>query len=418
MTVHGLMNGTTYYFQVRAVNDLDCTVSGRTDGCNEGQESLEVDATPFGKPVTRVDLTMATPGDRRVTLEWDPVPDPPTEELSGFQYRQKAGGGYGSWLDIRNSDASTTTHVVAGLTNGTTYTFQVRAANSSGGGLVSNERSAVPSTTPGAPTLTATAGDKEVRLTWTPAASGGGRITKYECRLRIGADEYLDPPCVVGKSLSASATSLTLTDEDVVAVVNDDDVVITNGTTYTFQVRAVNARPDVGEGIGDWSNEASARPTDTSGERSYTISATIDGKSWAKASPPSPVTLLATVEVNPRLTAQSTTLWVDVDGAGVNVPDGGTTVEFGPTNSSRDASFRVTPSSAGYLTIALFTTADEAAVDDGANALAVTRVEIRPRETRDPPTGLEARRGDGEVTLSWATDAFAQDVFVYRVGLG
>ena len=61
------------------------------------------------------------------------------------------------------------THVVSGLTNGTTYTFQVRAVNSSGGGLASDERSAVPSTTPGAPTLTATAGDEEVRLTWTPA---------------------------------------------------------------------------------------------------------------------------------------------------------------------------------------------------------------------------------------------------------
>ena len=31
-------------------------------------------------------------------------------------------------------------------------------------------------------------------------------------------------------------------------------------------------------------------------------------------------------------------------------------------------------------------------------------MEIRPGSTPDPPTGLEATRGDGEVTLSWATD--------------
>ena len=118
---------------------------------------------------------------------------PPADDVSGFQYHQKAGvGGYGNWIDVRNSDASTTKHVVTGLTNGTTYRFEVRAVNSSGGGLESNELSAVPSITPGAPTLTATAGDKQVRLTWTPAADGGRRIIRYECRLRIGAEDYAD----------------------------------------------------------------------------------------------------------------------------------------------------------------------------------------------------------------------------------
>ena len=66
-------------------------------------------------------------------------------------------------------------------------------------------------------------------------------------------------------------------------------------------------------GDGDWSNEATARPTDGSGtQRTFTISATIDGKSWARASS-TPATILATVEVNPRYTAPSTPLWVSVN---------------------------------------------------------------------------------------------------------
>ena len=402
VTVHGLTNGTTYYFRVRAVNDLGCTAT-ETAGC--GQPSLEESATPFGTPVTRVTLDSAmSDEDGRVRLRWvtDPTTPPDTDELSGFQYRQKAGGGYGSWSDVRNSDATFRTHVVAGLTNGTTYTFQVRAANSSGGGLASNERSAVPSTTPGAPTLTATAGDEEVRLTWTPADDGGRRILRYECRMRTGAGPYSDPPSCAGKSLGASATSLTLTDDDGIA----------NRTTYTFQVRAVNDRENTtettpgaanGDGDGDWSKEDSARPTDTSGERSYTISATIDGKSWAKAGAES--TLHATVEVNPRFTAQTTPLHVGLSGAAT----GGGPVVFGPTNSSRDVSFTETWSSAGYITVALLT----ASTDDLANALAVTRVEIRSADTPDPPMGLEATRGNGEVTLSWATDADADD-YEYR----
>ena len=170
VTVYGLDNGATYYFRVRAVNDLGCSAT-EMGGC--GQPSLEVSARPFGPPKTRVTLTEAESyQDRRVKLEWSIV-DPPglvdTDELSGFRYRQKAAGGdYGGWIDARNTDASDREHDVGGLTNGTTYTFQVQAVNSAGGGLASNERSAVPATTPGVPTLAAAAGDDEVTLTWTP----------------------------------------------------------------------------------------------------------------------------------------------------------------------------------------------------------------------------------------------------------
>ena len=388
-----LTNGTTYYFQVRAVNGVDCD-DDADDPC--GQASLEVSATPFGTPTTLVNLTEPPAPedmreDRRVTLTWstDPTPPRPGDKLSGFQYRQKAGGGYGRWIDVRNSNASTTTHVVGGLTNGTTYTFQVRAVNSSGGGLASNERSAAPSTTPGVPTtLTATAGDKQVGLTWTAASDGGRRISGYECQRRSGAGGY--GPCTA-RSISASATSLTLTDEDVPPIAND--------TTYTFQVRAVN-----GNGDGDWSNEASARPTDDPSDRSYTISATIDGKSWAKAGGSNP--LRATVEVNPRFTAQSTSLWVSVSGASITAET--EEVMFGPTDSRRDASFDVNPTfneSSPYITVALLPASDDDPTVVNSNldtALAVTNVEVRPITTPEPPAGLEATRGDGEVTLSWA----------------
>ena len=206
VTVYGLTNGTTYDFKVRAVNRL--MISGGQEVDGPGQESLEVSAKPLGKPLTEVNLAEAkSDEDSRVELIWtltNTPPSPSDDDVSGFQYHQKAGGGYGSWIDIRNSDATTRNHFVTGLTNGTTYTFEVRAVNSSGGGLASNEESAVPSIPPGAPTnLTATAGDKEVRLTWT-APRGRWRQAHPQVRMRNeGRRRRLPASSNVGRASAA-----------------------------------------------------------------------------------------------------------------------------------------------------------------------------------------------------------------------
>ena len=68
----------------------------------------------------------ATAGDGRVTLSWD---DSGNSNISKYQYRQGSGSPlvWESWMDISNSGATTTTYTVTGLTNGTEYSFQVRA---------------------------------------------------------------------------------------------------------------------------------------------------------------------------------------------------------------------------------------------------------------------------------------------------
>ena len=57
VTVYGLDNGATYYFRVRAVNDLGCSATDmdERDGC--GQPSLEVSARPFGPPELRASFS-------------------------------------------------------------------------------------------------------------------------------------------------------------------------------------------------------------------------------------------------------------------------------------------------------------------------------------------------------------------------
>ena len=92
---------------------------------------------------------------------------------------------------------------------------------------------------PGAPvSLAAQGGNGVVQLAWqAPGSDGGSQITGY--RLYRGSD-----PADKGLLQTVSGTSFS-------------DTTVTNGTTYYYEVSAVNA---VGEG--PHSNEASATPTD------------------------------------------------------------------------------------------------------------------------------------------------------------
>ena len=79
---------------------------------------------PPGKPAG---LT-ATPGNAEVALRWT---DPGDSSITKYQYQQRAGivGAWGTWMDISGSGATTTSHTVTGLDNGTAYAFRVRAVN-------------------------------------------------------------------------------------------------------------------------------------------------------------------------------------------------------------------------------------------------------------------------------------------------
>ena len=96
--------------------------------------------------------------------------------------------------------------------------------NSVGESARSLERSALPATTAGAPTLTsATAGDGKIDLAWTAPSNGGSAITGY--RIYRGTTSG-------SETLLTNAGGSTTTYTDTSA---------TNGTTYYYEVSAVNA---------------------------------------------------------------------------------------------------------------------------------------------------------------------------------
>ena len=122
-------------------------------------------------------------------------------------------------------DGATLSCVVTGLTNGTGYTFTVVAVNAVGNSLPSTASSSVTpngvASAPGAPTsVTASAGDAQVVLSWiAPSFTGGVAITSYS---------VTSTPSGFTCSVSAPTTSCTITG-------------LINATSYVFTVIATNA---------------------------------------------------------------------------------------------------------------------------------------------------------------------------------
>ena len=96
----------------------------------------------------------ATAGNGQATLSWTAIAG-----VSGWEYQQDSG----SWTAIAGSGASTSSHIVTSLTNGTAYDFKVRAFVGAGGARVDGRESDAVSVTPaGSGSATATPGRDKV----------------------------------------------------------------------------------------------------------------------------------------------------------------------------------------------------------------------------------------------------------------
>jgi fibronectin type 3 domain-containing protein len=209
----GLVNGVRYYYRVSAVNAV-----------GEGQKSSEVSATPMAVLAPPNSITVS-PSDSSILLSWNPPANTGGSNVSS--YRIYRGTSEGTLLFL--ASVTNTSYQDTGLTNGEMYYYKISTVNSVNEGTQSPLVSTIPFTYPSVPlSLNAVAGDGNVSLSWSaPSSNGGSALLCYHIywsESRTGPWTMID---TLNTDLVYNQTGLT----------NDD--------TYYYQVAAVNA---AGEG--------------------------------------------------------------------------------------------------------------------------------------------------------------------------
>ena len=221
---------TTFEFEVRAIND-------NGNGAESDPATATIDVPD------NIALSMATVGNRQVTLTWS-TPNNNGSAILRYQY----------WVydnvtetfvvpentTIPNSDADTTSFTITGLTNGVTYTVVIKAVNTVGAPDDDPGSYTPMAGPPGKPSVTVQSRVAALYVSWTLEDDGGSNITEYQVQWKSGAQSF---------DSSRQQAGLTGTNTRIENLIN--------GTEYDVQVRAMNSA-----GWGEWSDIDSGTPVE------------------------------------------------------------------------------------------------------------------------------------------------------------
>ncbi len=224
-TLTGLAEGTTYRVRVRAVN-----IAGES-----GWSATDTATTPT-RPETPTNLAVTPTGPDTLSATWTAPVSP--SGITGYTVQRctAAANQDGTWRCVSGysnaGTAATTSHEITGLNGSTAYLVRVQAFNAAGSsGWVTAASGATtdPPTRPDAPTgFTATAGNRQIRLTWTAPPARGARIQGYTITCTSGlTGTHVCDRTDGTNTYTTTGTSRTITG-------------LTNGTEYSFTLSATN----------------------------------------------------------------------------------------------------------------------------------------------------------------------------------
>ncbi len=216
--------------------DNDANVTPSTPDTVTGSFTLTVQDAPDTPDAPTVQVTPNTSGSLNVT--WT-APGHNNSPITDYELQHRAMGD-ATWMHTRNL-GTRTSQTFGGLTNGTTYEFQVRARNAIDWSGWSDIATGVPMLSgalpdvPDAPTVTTGKTQGTLDVSWKAPNSNGSSILDYGLRYRVrGSADWTVKAAVTGTSTTLSGLPAS--------------------TTYEVQVRARNAN-----GSSDWSKSGTGR---------------------------------------------------------------------------------------------------------------------------------------------------------------
>ena len=229
-TVSGLTNGMEYNFRIKAGDNVG----------NWSEYSVVVSGTPIDKilPAAPVGLKVSSVNDGSAVLVWTANGE---TDLASYQLEYKLNTA-ASWNAIM-VDKAAVTYTVTGLTNGASYSFRLKAIDTS------NNSSTYSAIVNGAPIdkmppaipvglVVSSENDKQIVLTWT--ANTETDLGAYQLEHKKSATSKWTVVAV-----PMSATSYTING-------------LTNGTLYNFRIKA----KDTAGNFSEYSGVVDGTPTD------------------------------------------------------------------------------------------------------------------------------------------------------------
>ncbi len=372
LEIDGLGNGVAHQFRIRAA-------LGSLPGI--ALESKPV--TPGVAPPAPAGLE-AQGGDRQVTLAWTSAGSG-GPAITKWQYCNfsTACDAEDEWTDAPRNNTPTTSVVVRSLTNGTAYTFRVRAWNAIGAGAAAQTLPVTPGRVPSAPVRALVeAGDAQVTFRVTKpslaalsddsATVRGDRVTGYQVRKKRAGEPW-EAWETLGTTRPKTANFKTdRPSAETSAVVRN----LENGVSYTFQVRAVNAY-----GPGPHVETSAVVPigAPTAGALNARAGDTQVVLSWAGAA--SSGSTITGWQYRQRQGDGGYGGWTDIENSGP------ATASHTVTGLSNGIGYRFAVRAA---------TANRQVSGDPFESETVT-----PSTTPPQPAEVTASRGDRQVTLSW-----------------
>jgi Domain of unknown function (DUF4082)/Fibronectin type III domain len=368
-TVTGLTNGTSYTFTVAAVN---------TDGAGPASEHSPA-VTPATTPSAPTNVT-ATAGTESATVKWA-APSNGGSQITSYTITPYVGAEAQPTTTLSGSPPATST-TIAGLTDGTSYTFTVQASNADGSGPASSPSNAATptvaanplamdanvtveghgtTTTPGF--STAEAGEQLLALVGSDGPAGAGRqsVTVSGAGLAWTLVERAN-------SRSGDTEIWTATASKALANVAVTSTPAVGGYDQSLTVVSIERSSGIGAAVaGGAASGAPSVQLTTSGERSLVYAV---GNDWDTATPrtlgPGQVVLHQYLD-----TKSADTYWSQY-----------TAQATGPAGS-------------------VVTLNDTAPTADQWNMAAVEIVG-QPAAAPGQVTGVSARAGNGSATVEWS----------------